>query len=297
MSYLPGPISMSSRHVQTADQCATPRVPGILSLITFATNSFVATARALCTNALSVGFDKARLYGPEDLDGTRFRDENSAVLDQPRGAGYWLWKPYLIKKALETAAPSEVVFYCDAGRNSYYQFTRRPTQLEKAVRRNTHGFLLGASAPQLGTIQNWTKRDCLLLMDADTEELLRRPMIMTWSLWTNSPQARSFLDRWLGYCRDPRCLTDMPNTLGESNYSEFRDHRHDQSIATILAYKMGAPYLDFSRTLVEKFIELRPNSGLSHFFYKRPENADRLLQGDNPLILVTEYLRLRRSYV
>ena len=114
----------------------------------------------------------------------------------------------------------------------------------------------------------------------------------TWSLWRATDKAFDFLDKWLHYCMDRRCITDDPNECGLPNYNGFCDHRHDQSICSILGYKENAPFLDFSDTLVQKLITLRPRSSLAQNFYKRPQNAEDLLGFDNPLILVREYLRL-----
>ncbi|ESX65434.1 hypothetical protein X759_28840 [Mesorhizobium sp. LSHC420B00] len=244
-----------------------------------------------------MGFDSAQLFGFDDIKKTEFYSENAAILDQPRGAGYWLWKPFIIRKALERAKSGDVIFYCDAGRSPYYQFTRRPVRLEASARASEQGFLLGAAIPHLGSVGRWTKRDCLILMGSDTIEMRSNHTIMaTWSLWTPSDAAFSFLDEWLKYCQDPRCLTDGPSDIGFMEHPEYSAHKHDQSIMSVLAHKRGAKYLDFSRTNVQRLMNWRPNSLVAHQFYKRPENAESLLAGDHVLMLVREHLRLRRLF-
>jgi hypothetical protein len=39
---------------------------------------------------------------------------------------------------------------------------------------------------------------------------------------------------WLAYASDPRLITDTDNTLGKQNLPRFREHRHDQSIRSLL---------------------------------------------------------------
>ncbi|RWO40485.1 MAG: hypothetical protein EOS11_20035 [Mesorhizobium sp.] len=268
-----------------------------LKLISYATGTFVANCKALCKNALSVGFDSAQSFDSDDIKGTKFYKDNAMILDQSRGAGYWLWKPFIIRQALERAKPSDVIFYCDAGRSPYYQFTRRPLRLESSVRASEQGFLLGAAIPHLGALGRWTKRDCLISMGSDSVEMRSNHMIVaTWSLWTPSDAAFGFLDEWLRYCQDPRCLTDTPSNLASVEHPEYFAHRHDQSIMSVLAHKRGAKYLDFSRTKVQSLMNWRPGSLLAHQFYKRPENVESLLAGDNVLMLVREYVRLRRLF-
>lgn len=263
-------------------------------IITFATEGFVPQAKALIASALDVGFTDGTVFGPDDLVELDFAIRNLETLSQKRGAGYWLWKPFLIRRVLQNLQPNDVVFYCDAGRTNYYQFTRFPTNLVTRLKANSSGFLLGPAVGHLGTIENWTKRDCLQLMKADDQNIRSKPLLMTWSLWTPTELSFRFLNAWQEFAQDPRCLTDLPNTLGLTNYESFRDHRHDQSIMSILAHKLHAPFVDLSETKLHKLIQIRPNSELGHNFYKRPQNIEDVLGGASPSILIREYFRLRK---
>ena len=265
-----------------------------LHLLTYATSSFARQSKGLADGALALGFDSARVCGPQDIEGTTFHQRNTAILAAPRGAGFWLWKPYLILERVRQLASDECLLYCDAGRTGYYAFTSVPHRLIALMQKGGKGFLLGCPVPHLGIIRHWTKRDCLELMAATDGPVLDAPLLMTWSLWTNTPESIAFLEDWLAYTTDPRCLSDWPNELGKPNLAGFREHRFDQSIMSILAYQKAAPRVDFSRSLVQRLIEWRPGSELANTFYKRPQNAEDLLAGYGPAVLVREYLRLRR---
>ena len=52
--------------------------------------------------------------------------------------------------------------------------------------------------------------------------------------------------------RDPRILCDGPNTCGLPNFEGFRDHRHDQSITTILAMKHGIETFPSPKVVVKR---------------------------------------------
>jgi hypothetical protein len=266
-----------------------------LRLLTFATSDFQRHAEALAQSALSVGFESARIATPDDVRASDFYTAHQAILDEPRGAGYWLWKPFLIRQEIAACSPNDVVLYADAGRNSYYRFASRPDALVAYMRFREQGCLLGVSVPQVGPLKRWTKRDCLVLMEADRPEIVEKPLVQaTWSLWSSTPQALAFLDEWIAAAIDARCLTDAPNVMGAPNYPDFVDHRHDQSIMSILAHKMGAPFIDPSATLTHRLLALRPSSAIAHYFYKRPENLDRLLRRDDPLCVLSEHFALRR---
>mmetsp|Transcript_25837 Transcript_25837/g.55977 ORF Transcript_25837/g.55977 Transcript_25837/m.55977 type:complete len:122 (+) Transcript_25837:65-430(+) len=51
----------------------------------------------------------------------------------------------------------------------------------------------------------------------------------------NGPAARHFVSEWLELCTDVRALGDGPNELGKDNVEPFREHRHDQSIYSLLS--------------------------------------------------------------
>ena len=46
-----------------------------------------------------------------------------------------------------------------------------------------------------------------------------------------------FVEEWLSFCRDPRIITDIPNTMGKKNSWRFIEHRRDQSVLSLLAWK------------------------------------------------------------
>jgi hypothetical protein len=47
----------------------------------------------------------------------RFVDRNKNILQRRRGAGYWLWKPYIIYRELYGARDGDIIIYTDAGVN------------------------------------------------------------------------------------------------------------------------------------------------------------------------------------
>lgn len=244
--------------------------------LSYATGAFVEAAQGLCESAKAVGFDTTIFSGPDDLE-PAFRAANAAILAELRGAGYWLWKPQIIRQELSKLDPGDVLVYCDAGRSSYYRFQRFPTKLVEKAR--SSGFLLGPIIPQHGPLAHWTKRDAFILTGMDGADIAALPPIQaTWSFWTNSPAARDFLEAWLEVCRDPRALSDRPSELGE-NYPGFRDHRHDQALLSLVAYRMKAPHLDYSSQGLYRILGLRPRSRLAHLFTKRIDDAEMMERG------------------
>ena len=68
--------------------------------ITFATKNYLQNAKEICESALKKGgFDTVKIYQYEDIDSV-FLNKNRHIIEQPRGAGYWLWKPMILYQHL-----------------------------------------------------------------------------------------------------------------------------------------------------------------------------------------------------
>lgn len=240
--------------------------------LSYASGSFVKARDELCQSALAVGFDEARARGPEHLE-PAFVEENQDILSQSRGAGYWLWKPQIILQELIKLDKGDVLVYSDAGRSSYYQFRNFPKKCIALTKK--YGFLLGPTIGQHGPMSKWTKRDAFVLLDMDKSEIYSLPPIQaTYSFWTPCKEAFDFLELWISACKDERILTDMPNTQGLPNLQDFKDHRHDQSVLSLLAYKRSAVFLNYNNSYIEKLLSFRDKSKFSNLFFKRINDID-----------------------
>ena len=264
--------------------------------MSYATPEFEGARDRLCESADRVGFNSSLGLGPSDWISTEFANQNARVLNAPKGAGYWLWKPYLIRKTLSQLKTGDVLVYSDAGRSSYYRLGRFPHSLVNKLKANGRGILLGPTTDQHGPLSKWTKRDCLTLLESDTAEILNLPSIQaTWSLWQPTDEAFEFLRLWEKFCSDPRCVSDDENVLGQPNHPDFIAHRHDQAILTLLAYKYKIPHLNYSDSRVFKWLSLRPQSGLTNMFFKRLEDAERLEKQAAIVALWAAYRSLKKA--
>jgi hypothetical protein len=51
-----------------------------------------------------------------------------------------------------------------------------------------------------------------------------------------TPMTVRFVTEWLAYAQDPRVISDVNSTF-RKDYPEFVDHRHDQSILSLMSKK------------------------------------------------------------
>lgn len=202
-----------------------------------------------CAAALRAGFDTATHYTEEDLRLTPFWADNAGILEQPRGAGYWLWKPWITLERLRQVGPDDVVVYNDVGRykpGSFIPFPRFPQAAVNMAALSPSRYLFGFIADWL--VQgHYTKRDCFIGLDADTEDMHLANQISGGPIFAMPSDASfAFLEDWLRFAQDPRLLTDMPDEMG-TPLKEFEDHRHDMAISSILLHQRRGQYLDLTK--------------------------------------------------
>ena len=173
-------------------------------------------AQIMCTkSAKYFGADQVWEYSPESIP-EDFRQANKFILDQPRGNGYWLWKPLIILDALDKINDGDYVFYIDAGAGF-----RDDIQLMINAMDNAGVNIMTFVATFDYAEKMWTKRDAFLLMDCDSPEYTDTPQVgSTFIVVKKCAEAIAFIQEWLRYMSDPRIVTDMPNQLGQSNYQK-----------------------------------------------------------------------------
>ena len=187
------------------------------------------------------GFDQIFQCSFNDID-KDFYDKNKVILDQQKGAGFWLWKPYLILKHLKNLTENDFLFYLDSGA----LFINRIDPLEKICKEQTNGILcfhLNEGPYSIKTNYDCyhTKRDVYITMNCDNESYWYSYIInAAMSGWIKNNFTLNFLEEWLCFAQKDDIITDIPSKLG-AELPLFRAHRHDQSIFSVLRKKYEIP--------------------------------------------------------
>lgn len=199
-------------------------------------NQLYETSRArLNESAVRHGIENILSWDFEEIRSTPFYTQHRAILDQPRGMGYWLWKPFILLEALKGLSDGDIVIYSDSGIEIL-----APLDPLLKICRDDQPLLLFGNGDLINAA--WTKRDCFILMDCDRPGFWNGPVCdAAFLLVRRSPFTLSFLQEWLKFATDQRILTDLPNTSGKRDLPDFISHRHDQSILSLLAQKYQVP--------------------------------------------------------
>ncbi len=161
------------------------------------------------------------------------------MLANKRGFGYWLWKPYILLKALESLEPAEQgVLYIDAGCSINLESPAARKRFRDYIENSNKsgGFFFELRGES--THKAFTKKGVLDALGAhDLED--KNLVAATVFFLSNSPEALRFLRNWAelmtmneyGHLTDPE--QDKPQE------SDFIAHRHDQSLMSIALLDFG----------------------------------------------------------
>ncbi len=242
-------------------------------LLSFADDKYKLNQRLLTFSAKPY-FDEIIEVGPEDIE-DEFFQKHKEILTQPRGQGYWLWKPYFIARTLEYVQEGDIVFYIDSGNEIISDIQPLFDLLQHqdiVVFKNRDGNPTG----EIWVNSMWTKADCFNLMGCNDEKYKTGPQVdAAYILLKKSKQSADFINEYLTYSTNKHIITDEPNTTGE-NEPDFKDHRHDQSVLSLLAIKQqllifesaseSANHIEF-KAYPQIFNHLRRNLGLSQLIH------------------------------
>lgn len=173
-------------------------------------------------------FDKVVVYTPADIS-EDFYKANARILETKSGAGLWLWKPYILLKALkEEAQEEDFVFYGDAG--SF--FIRNCRHIIRRMKSD-----IWVSDISLVERQ-YTKEYAFQRMGCEDDIYRNTPQVQAnFVCVRKSKESLDFVEEWLSLCCDFNLISGNPEISQVVNDPKFIEHRMDQSILSLLSKK------------------------------------------------------------
>jgi hypothetical protein len=201
-------------------------------LVSFASNSYKDHFKTLVDWASPV-FDDLMLWGEHELENTWFYQHMSESYGESffkgRGYGYWSWKPTLILAAMEKY-PNSYIFYSDANIIPRMKYKPDPNDFMQ------EDYFI--TRYEYFNNMQFTHRDCFIEMGCDDVPYWYAKQVWAAFLgFKNTRNIKDFLHKWDYFCSNSTCIADQfkgKNTYNKTNFPDFQDHRHDQSILSLL---------------------------------------------------------------
>jgi len=195
--------------------------------------NYIDAGNRLIKQALNLNlFDEVKLYTDKDLidDIDFWSKHKDFILNNKRGYGYWLWKPYVIKKTMEQMKEDDILLYLDCGCELNELKIQNLINFFNYIKTD---YIIGTLA---GLEKEWNKMDLLKYLNMEND----------YSLDINQRQAGTnmFLvcEKVINLVNEWYNISCIYNLIDDSNsisknFDCFKEHRHDQSIFSLLTKK------------------------------------------------------------
>jgi len=190
-------------------------------------------------------YDDIKLYSELDFDQQYF-DKNSHLLNiHTRGFGYWMWKPYIVKKTLdEFSDDGDIVHYADIGcwinnnteskkmlNNYFSEVEKHPSGLLAfSFQNEVEKGLLSRLYPE----STWTKADLFSHLNLSHDSAIGQSeqIVATTFFIRKNVASCSLINNWYEISLITHLIDNSPSKL--PNDPNFIEHRFDQSIFSLL---------------------------------------------------------------
>ncbi len=219
-------------------------------LFAFASNDLIRSAERLLSQASDSNFyDEINIITSNKIDETLKSKIKKLSVGKKRGFGYWIWKPYLIKKIFDKIDYGDIINYVDVGChiikknsfrfNQYLDFIKQdenwilPFQYHKKLNHNIENI----SFPDRDE-RKYTKGDLLEYFDFyNSTEVTHSPQFWAGCFFIKKTDTSiKFLDEWLSiFDKNFKLIDDSPSI--KKNLVGFEENRHDQSVYSLLCKK------------------------------------------------------------
>jgi hypothetical protein len=158
------------------------------------------------------------------------------IQNNSRGYGYWLWKSYINLNFIDTIDENDIVIYADAGCefNINEQSLQRLKQYIELTQLSQYGIL--SFELRRFFEKEYTKSDTINYLQGDDVSLSKQ-LVGGVFLYKKSNHVKMLFQKWYQASCNYHLLDDSHSII--PNHQSFKEHRHDQSIFSIIRKKYG----------------------------------------------------------
>ena len=223
-------------------------------LISFADSRYLKTLERVRSQAVDMAvYDNIITYTEEDLDSNfKLKIGDWLRAKRTRGYGFWSWKPQIILQTLEEMEDGDLLQYTDAGCHLNVEGRDRLLEYFLMVEKSEKGILIFENKkPEPPLIYDgrplfewhesmWCKGDLIEHFGVrGRDDILKSPVRGAGIIFMRKDRyVEQFIKNWRSIIyADFNLINDAPSL--SPNEEDFRDHRHDQSIFSILSKLEG----------------------------------------------------------
>jgi len=175
-----------------------------------------------------------------------------------RGYGYWFWKPLVILDMMNKYEKDSIIIYADAG-CEIIKNEKTTVLFNKYI-----SDVKNHSSHRLGFVNNhneymWTKQDLFDYIKSDNEHKKSKQLCGGIQILLNTESNKKLMQEWLEIMTidNYHYVNDNPSIL--KNHPNFKEHRHDQSVISLLKKKYGFCPEEYGNLIHKVYLPIHPS--------------------------------------
>lgn len=219
--------------------------------ITYGDDKFKQSKERIAAEALAFGFE-VNVYSPNDLSKDFMAHVGPVFASK---GGHWIWKTYILKDIMDKSSYCDVITYCDAGCTVNINGHKRYNEyLQMLIESPTP--ILAFKLQQQNKTYQWTKTDVLDYFNITPDNKIYESIQLIGGIimMIKTPFTEYLINTYYNIAiTRPDLFIDAQ---AQPPHKGFIEHRHDQSIFSILRYLHGCVIVD-DKTFPANYYDLQ----------------------------------------
>ena len=184
-------------------------------------------------------FDEGYAFTDIDLkqDKNFWNKHGNFIERERKGYGFWIWKSYIILNFLEKMKDGDILLYMDAGCSLQQSGLKRFMEYIDIIKNSNYGIL---SFEMEHLEKEYTKMDTMLSLNCENLKNTKQ-LVGGIFMLKKCDYVVKLVKLWYESCCNYHLLDDSFSTI--PNDYQFKEHRHDQSIFSLLRKNYGTEIL------------------------------------------------------
>ena len=214
-----------------------------LYFATFGNGIFSNSRERISREALTFNIFK-KIFQYSDVDEEYKNIHKNFFEKNKKGYGYWISKSKIILQTLKNIEENDILLYCDSGCVLNIEGKPRLLQYFEIVKNHPTGIVCFQLKDLLKTGEimhpekRWNKRDTIesILGNNPSDTILNTSQCEAGMIFIKKCDlSMKIIEEWYEFCQNYHLIDDSPSI--KTNDLIFQEHRHDQSVFSLLAKK------------------------------------------------------------
>jgi hypothetical protein len=205
-----------------------------IKFITFSDEKIYKSKRIMRQAKNSCFFKELKNLSINNLDSDFYQKHINFINKNKRGFGYWIWKPQIILQNILQLDEGDILVYCDSG-FTIQNNSKRVIEYYNMLINSKSGIL----SFNINFIEKeWNKSDLIKILDPNKIHIDDNQICSGVFMIKKCQNSMNMILEWSRLSQIYHCLDDSPSFI--PNEVGFQEHRHDQSIFSLLCKNYNA---------------------------------------------------------